>query len=251
MKPNLAIAPLFSLMCFVASGPAQAQTEAEFVQAFSGEWQVLDDVYSADGQTCRITLGTDTTDAGYGIAAQNCAFELEGLTAWRIVEGQLILVGGENQVAALGGSQRRVSGNSSIGAPIIMDRVGQGQPADAIAAAVAATGCYYLGFTNTCVDEVQLEKPTPSADGRGASITVLVNLNARVEARDEADILGVIPANSCVIVDACTAAVDGVWCRAQFGEERGWLKKLALRQEKWPVVTFVNQCTAPAVQAAE
>jgi SH3-like domain-containing protein len=81
-----------------------------------------------------------------------------------------------------------------------------------------------------------------AGDGSGARINVLVNLNARVEARDGAGILGVVPANTCIVADVCQEASDGVWCRARFGEDFGWLKKVALRQERWPVLTFTNQC---------
>ena len=150
---------------------------------------------------------------------------------------------GSDIVSTLGGNQQRMSGTTAIGAPIILERVEESELVAQIRAARAASGCHYLGFTNNCADDAQLSKPIMAGDGSGARISVLVNLNARVEARDDAAILGVVPANSCIVTDVCQEASDGIWCRARFGEYLGWLKKVALRQERWPVVTFVNQCT--------
>ncbi|HHX89670.1 MAG TPA: hypothetical protein GX700_07850, partial [Paracoccus sp.] len=61
--------------------------------------------------------------------------------------------------------------------------------------------------------------------------------------RDSAEI-GTIPAGTCVRVDQCLNASDGLWCRAWFGETLGWLGKTALRQNEWPVVTYRAGCTA-------
>ena len=140
----------------------------------------------------------------------------------------------------------RMSGDSAIGAPVVLDRAGANAVVEQVAAARQATGCYYLGFTNTCADEAQLAKPTIGGDGSPIQINIMVNLNARIEARDDAEVIGVVPANSCVVADTCVDTRDGVWCRATFGEQAGWLKKIALRQQTWPVITFVNQCTAPS-----
>lgn len=219
-----------------------AQTEQEFVEVLAGDWQVFDDVYAVDGKKCRITLKTEKVETDYALGIESCGLELGMLTAWRIVEGQLALVADGGVIALLGGNQFRMSGNSNIGAPVILDRAGENASMQSIAQARQSSGCYYLGFTNTCVDEAQLGKPQVPADGSAASIGVLVNLNVRVEAREDAEVAGVVPANSCIVTDACSEAADGVWCRARFGESTGWLKKLALRQERWPVVTFVNQC---------
>lgn len=221
-----------------------AQSEEEFVKALVGEWEVVDDTYALDGKNCHITLGETKTEADYSLTVKSCELELGMLTSWRIVSGQLMLMADGVAVAALGGNEQRMSGDSNIGAPIILDRAGRPGLMDRILKAREASGCYYLGFSKTCIDEAQLAKPAVSPDGSAASIGVLVNLNVREEARDSADVVGVVPANSCVVVEVCTTASDGVWCRARFGETGGWLKKLALRQERWPVVTFVNQCEA-------
>lgn len=52
----------------------------------------------------------------------------------------------------------------------------------------------------------------------------------------------VVPINSCVATSTCVTASDGIWCRAEFGDSAGWLRKLAIRQNRWPVVTFQNGC---------
>lgn len=221
---------------------AQAQTDQEFVDVLTGEWAVHDDMYAVDGKMCRITLGSDKTGDDYALSLDSCGLELGMLTSWRLVDGQLMLVADGVGIALLGGNQFRMSGNSNIGAPVIMDRAGENQSMANILKARDASGCYYLGFTSTCVDDAQLAKPTVPGDGSPARIGVLVNLNVRAEARDDAGVLGVVPANSCIVTEVCATTADGVWCRAAFGEASGWLKKLALRQERWPVVTFVNQC---------
>ncbi|MFD2648831.1 hypothetical protein ACFSX5_13660 [Devosia albogilva] len=232
-----------AVLSLTLNGGALAQAEADFVAAFAGDWQVVDDLYGVDGKTCSITLSDEGTDGVYGLTSSNCNLELSGLTGWRITEGQMVLLAGEQEVAALGGNQGRMSGNSAIGAPIILDRAGDNQLASEVTAALESSGCYYLGFTSVCADDAQLSKPKISNDGSPANISVLVNLNARVEARDDADVLGVVPAGSCIVTDICMDAADGAWCRASFGDQQGWLKKVALRQQTWPVITFVNQCT--------
>lgn len=240
MKPIVILAA--ALYALALSGPALAQSEEEFVKAFAGDWDVFDDAYAVDGAHCRISLSDTAVDGGYALTVTSCALELGMLTSWRIIDNQLGLVADDTVVAALGGNQRRMSGDSNIGAPVILDRAGETGLIDQITKAREASGCYYLGFTTTCVDESQLAKPAIAPDGSPARIGVLVNLNVRAEARDDAEVLGVVPANSCIVTEACATAVDGVWCKARFDDTPGWLKKLALRQERWPVVTFVNQC---------
>jgi SH3-like domain-containing protein len=103
---------------------------------------------------------------------------------------------------------------------------------------VRASGCFYSGFTSSCAPANEIGKPAAEAP----SLKVLVNLNVRNEARDDAAVLGVIPASSCITAEVCLNAADGPWCRAQFDGKTGWFRKLALRQNRWPVVTFFNAC---------
>ncbi len=224
------------------AAPASAQSEQDFVTALVGDWAVYDDAYSVAGKTCQVTLKPDANENGYALTTSDCRLEIADLTSWRIANQQLVLAIGPTQIAALGGNQIRMSGDTGIGAPLILDRIGANALVAAITKAREASGCFYLGFSTTCADDAQLQKPVATADGAAPRLGIAVNLNVRDEARDTADVIGVVPANSCIIAETCVNAVDGVWCRAQFGEVKGWLKKLALRQDKWPIVTFVNQC---------
>jgi SH3-like domain-containing protein len=77
------------------------------------------------------------------------------------------------------------------------------------------------------VDAAQAAPPA----SEGASVQVLVNLNVRAEARDDAEVVGVVPSQTCVTTELCLTATDGAWCCAKFGERTGWMRKLALRQK--------------------
>ena len=105
-----------------------------------------------------------------------------------------------------------------------------------------ARGCFYLGFSSKCAPEAELANPFSTTPEAQKKVSVVVNLNVRSEARDDAGIIGIIPQNSCVTVERCLTASDGVWCQANFGDKNGWVRKLALRQNTWPIVTFTNGC---------
>lgn len=239
---RIKILSAFALLgAFFATGAA-AQSEADFVAAFAGEWRIHDEAFAQGVQICRITL-TDQAEAGrYKLDKQTCGGDITAVTAWGISEGQMALFAGEEVAVTLGGTQRRMSGATKSGGAVVLDRVGVAGIADQLQAARQAAGCYYLGFTNRCAVEADLAKPSEPGADQPARVNVIVNLNARAEARDDASVIGVIPVNSCVATSACVTASDGVWCRAEFGERAGWLRKLAVRQNRWPVVTFVNQC---------
>lgn len=219
---------------------AAAQSEADFIKAFAGEWQIYDDAFATNAQNCRLTLLTDADTDRYKLENRSCSGELATVSRWGIADGQMVILAGTDIIATLGGSQHRMSGTSKAGRPLVLERVAAAAIVTPLHAAYTASGCYYLGFSDRCAPESELAKP--SAQDGNARINVVVNLNARAEAREDANIIGVVPANSCVVTDTCITASDGVWCRAQFGDRSGWLRKLALRQNRWPVVTFVNQC---------
>ena len=187
---------------------AAAQSEADFVKVFAGAWQVYDDIYAVDGKPCQIDLTTDAADDGHKLTPTSCGLELGELTGWKIVDKHLVLMAGSDTIAVLGGNQHRVSGDSNIGAPIILDRVGDKGLMDHSEAAHKASGCYPVGFTNTCADDGQLAKPSVPTDGSGARVNVLVNLTARAQARDDADAIGIVPANTCVDTNACVETAD-------------------------------------------
>ncbi len=238
------------LSVFVAAGAvsaacataASAQSESEFIAAFSGEWRVHDEAFAQGVQICRITLRGEAEAGRYKLDRTTCGGELAGVSSWGIADGQMALFAGEGVVVTLGGTQRRMSGATKSGAPVIIEKANISGIAEQLQAAHRASGCYYLGFTDRCAAEADLAKPAAAGAGQPARVNVIVNLNTRAEARDDAGVIGVVPANSCVAINACVTASDGVWCQAEFGDRVGWLRKLAIRQDRWPVVTFVNQC---------
>lgn len=235
----LSILALAGAFC---AADASAQTEAEFVAAFAGEWRIHDEAFAQGVQICRLTLRSEAEEGRYKLDRATCGGELSDVSSWGIADGQMAFFTGEEVAVTLGGTQRRMSGNTKSGAPVILERAGATGPAEQLQAARQAAGCYYLGFTNRCATEADLAKPAQAGTGEPARVNVIVNLNVRAEARDDAGVIGVIPANSCVSTSVCATASDGVWCRAEFGDRNGWLRKLALRQNRWPVVTFLNQC---------
>lgn len=222
---------------------ASAQTEADFVAAFSGDWQIYDEGFAQGVQICRLTLRGEAVEGRYKLDRATCGGELAGVSGWGIAGGQMALFAdGAEPVVTLGGTQRRMSGNTKSGAPVILERAGAGGAAEQLQAAYRASGCYYLGFTNRCAAEADLAKPAAASQEAPARVKVIVNLNVRAEARDDANVIGVVPINSCVATSPCVTASDGVWCRAEFGDRAGWLRKLAVRQDRWPVITFLNAC---------
>src|SRR5690606_38231607 len=74
----------------IIHSPAAAQTEAEFIEAFAGDWQIYDDSYG-DGGRCQISLSGERDETGLTLTTKSCALELGEITHWEIVEGQLAL----------------------------------------------------------------------------------------------------------------------------------------------------------------
>lgn len=241
----LAAAAAIFAVAGVAASPASAQTEAEFIAAFAGEWQVYDETLAEGGERCRLTLQTEAQNDAYRLENSACGAELAEVSQWRILNSQMTLLDDTGVVVSLGGNQRRMTGTAQSGTPVILERIGGETEARALQALRQARGCYYLGFTAQCASEAELEKPTASDDGE-IRINVRVNLNVRAEARNDANVIGILPADTCIVADTCTRASDGVWCRAAFGEQTGWVRKTVIRQERWPVVTFLNECPSPA-----
>lgn len=242
MRAKLVGAVTLCVAAFLAAGQAIAQSEADFVKAFAGQWQIVDSRFTTDAGLCRVTLNQGKVDGRYQVQTSGCSGEAGLVTSWSLKDGQMGLSDAGNvELARLGGNQKRMSGNTAAGTPMILERSGVAGPADILQAAQRQYGCFFAGFTDKCAPDEQLGKP----QGETPSLNVLVNLNVRSEARDDAGVVGVVPANTCIAADLCLTATDGVWCRAKFDERTGWLRKLALRQNRWPVVTFTNGCTPP------
>ena len=110
----------------------------------------------------------------------------------------------------------------------------------AIRAALSKYKCYYRGFTNICATETDLQLPT-FAEESPTAVRTLVNLNVRNQPRADAAVLGVVPRETQLNVNQCLIASDGLWCRGNFSGKTGWFTRSALRDETWPILTFVPQ----------
>ncbi|GHA18808.1 hypothetical protein GCM10007989_12670 [Devosia pacifica] len=222
--------------------PAHAQSEAQFVTVFAGDWKIFDPAFSQNGEVCSVALGGEAQNGTYPIMTQDCTGLPARFASWKIAEGQLVLSAEDGKaLAALGGTQRRMSGTSADGDYFIIERADGGDgSAQALAAATRASGCYYLGTSSVCAAPEQLAPP--EAAGQGPQIRSLANVNIRAEARADAGVIGVAEANTCLPVSQCALASDGAWCEIQLGELSGWLRQRAIRQGQWPVVTFLNEC---------
>jgi hypothetical protein len=220
---------------------AHAQSEAEFVTAFAGKWQALDPAASDGSGICTLTFETLSADGTYSASTADCRGVLSSLKRWSIQNGQLVLMTEESSILArLGGNQKRMTGEAVNSTHIVIERDGGDGSANLLQSALNASGCFYLGYTSNCA--VAADEAKPEFTGGTANINVLVDLNARTEARADAPILGVVKQGTCLRVDRCVLSSDGAWCRAPFGQANGWVKKLSLRQNRWPVITFTNQC---------
>jgi hypothetical protein len=230
-----------ALLSGLLPGVALAQTPGEFQAAFSGTWQALD-ASRGNGGICTITLSDSPLAAGLSASQSHCAAPLDTIAAWSIVDGQLSLASAQgSSIGRLGGNQRRMTGDLADGSHLIIERGGGDGTAVRLQSALTAAGCFFLGYSDRCAGADA--DTSPRLSGGQGSIKVLVDLNARSEARPDAPVLGMVPQGSCLAVNLCTTASDGPWCRAAFaGGEQGWVKKLDIRQDRWPVVTYENQC---------
>ena len=217
----------------LAVGKAYAQDRAAFVQAFAGEWRSLSGNFTENGQRCFIELS-----AGDGstlpIQNRDCGKELAGLASWEIDDGQIVLFDGDaREVARLGGNQRQIHGATGNGNAVIFDRASG-------PFAFGERGCVFVGYTDRCA--LPEELGTPRVDGDGADIEVLTNSNIRSSASAAGQVVGVVPPNTCMPVDRCTAGPDGAWCRARVDGQTGWIKKQDVRLGQYPTVMFKNGC---------
>lgn len=229
---------------FALSQPVLAQSEEDFVGAFSDIWLSHDRLWRQGDGPCELMLTAEKNMAGPGYrgVALNCAQDLAAFTHWVVVANQIVLRNDSADILVLGGNLDRMTGEVLSGKPVVLDRRGTLTGTD-IAAARGASGCFYKGFSSTCVDDSEIAPPdAPQADGPAVSVNVLVRLNVRAEPRDDAPVIGELSPGACIATEACITAADGTWCSALFGETKGWLAKLAIRQDRWAVTTFENSC---------
>lgn len=239
-----------TLMAAFAGAGAQSQqasAEAQFVETFSGDWYSFDP-RSSDAGTCLIKLSPDATAAGavdYAATTSGCSNPLGTVTSWRIIGGQIRLFAGDtgSELAALGGNQFRITGTITSGAgAVILERATGDASSRAISQAISTYKCIFRGATDTCATADDLTQVSFSGDTPPA-IQTLVNLTVRDQPRADAPSVGVVPRDTVVTVEQCLTTSDGVWCAARFGDTLGWFTRTALRQQTWPVLTFVAVTT--------
>lgn len=241
MRKLARMALLASILVSMTSLPVSAQSEADFVAAFSGKWQSLDPAISS-GSACRLTLATARNGKTYQLSAEGCGGVLSTAAGWGIFDEQLGLADASGTVLArLGGNQTRMSGQTASGATIIFERAAS----DTVAIStgpIADSECVYFGYTASCASRQDREMPVVSGSQDMGHVAVLVRLNARAEARPDAPVQATIPAGTCVVVDQCTKATDGNWCRAKISNFTGWIRQETVRQGRWPVLAYAPGC---------
>jgi len=219
--------------------PSVAQATNAVAQAFAGDWITYDQRHAAQGQ-CILSFSATGQDALYPIKPQNCINQLANIRGWTLKNNQLIFVDDKKTpLAAVGGNQQRISGTFlQSGMPLILEKAALAQQ---ITASRKAIRCSYLGYGQTCAKPRQFAPPAMGTDGT-ADIKALVNLNVRNEPRNNATVKAILKPESCVKATFCSLASDGLWCRIKLKDGIGWIKKQAVRQKQWPILTFVNGC---------
>ncbi|WP_062118978.1 SH3 domain-containing protein [Aureimonas sp. AU40] len=241
-------AALIAVGAVTLAAPAFAQSESDFVKAFSGEWQTLDPALSAGG-ACQVALQTAPSEGSYQLQTSHCGGALSGLSKWKIVDNQLGFLSADGAILArLGGNQNRVSGQLANGSTVVLERLAPGSAASAAAVTTGRNGCVFYGYTASCAKSEARQSPMPSGSDEKARASVLVQLNARAEARPDAPVVATIPAGTCVVIDQCTTASDGNWCRASISNFSGWIRQQAMRGNRWPVLTYAPGCASPQAQ---
>lgn len=239
------------LLC--VSGPVSAQTRTAYLEAFSGQWVVFDPTYSTSPAPCSLELTAEIELKGVvdesqlrpTVAVHNCVAPLDAARAWDILDGQLALYSAENVlITRLGGDQSRVTGDLEGGfRSVVLERAAGGVGNGQFSKALRKHRCIYKGFSSECASKEELALPVfADAGGVVASIGILVNLTVREHPRASARSVGTLSQGTCLKVNFCTTASDGIWCRARFGEASGWVTKTTLRQGEWPILTFSNIC---------
>lgn len=215
---------------------ALAQSQAEFVAAFSGDWMIFDPIYG-DRERCLVSLGTFKKGERYTANTVNCQEPVSSITSWTIADSQLHFFTADGVLMVrLGGNQRRLSGETFEDAGIVMERPGAFQPS-------AEPNCVYRGYATDCATDQDLRKPIETSDlSQEAPVRVLVKLNLRREPRPDAEILSQLSPQVCVQINQCLTASDGNWCKASVDSQSGWIVQEAIRQDKWRTLTFAPGC---------
>ncbi|SEP13640.1 Protease inhibitor Inh [Salinihabitans flavidus] len=228
---------------------AEAQSRADLIEAFSGDWFIFDSARGTGSSACQLSLGTQPTaeDGPMPLSQRHCTAPLTDVAVWDVQQGQLVFVDeAGTPLAQLGGNQRRLTGNlAPDGEGVVVERAnGDGSNLE-IAQAVQKYRCFFLGVSSDCASEEDLKAPEfpQEAEQQTASIETLGNVVARSQPRRDSSQVGTIPGNTCIQVDQCLVASDGLWCRAGFGDTTAWIARNAVRQGEWPIITFRSDCT--------
>nr|WP_321456958.1 hypothetical protein [uncultured Cohaesibacter sp.] len=223
-----------------AEGSAVAQTSNAVAKAFAGDWITYDRNF-ADQKSCEFSFSDKNAGEVYPIKQTGCIGALANIIGWRIQNNQLVFISKENSAVALvGGNQERLSGmilQSKL--PVIFERK---EVAQKIEAARKSIKCSYIGYSQACAEPRDFTPPAATI-GNPSPIQILVNLNARMEPRNNASIKTVLKPNACVSAEVCTVASDGLWCKVKTENGDAWIKKQTVRQQRWPVITFKNGCS--------
>lgn len=223
----------------LGASQAFAQSETEFVKAFSGEWYVFDSSFRSNGQTCSITLSQEKNAQALEASTEGCTEPLGAIETWKIVDGRILLSKEDELIAAMGGNQFRVTGElANTDRTAVMERAAGDGNSKKIAAALSKHKCYFVGFTQVCAETEMLRLPDIDDEVGHVTVETLVNLNARALPRRDAAIVGNVATGTEVKLNQCLTASDGNWCRARVGDTSIWLAMTALRMEEWPIVTF-------------
>ena len=223
----------------LVAGQAFAQSETDFVKAFSGKWYVFDSSFKSNGQTCSITLSQQKSAQALDASTDGCSEPLNAIETWEIVDGRILLSKEGEQIAAMGGNQFRVTGElPNTDRSVVMERAEGDGNSKKIAAALSKHKCYFVGFTQVCAETEMLRLPEIADEVGHVTVETLVNLNARALPRRDAAIVGNVAPGTEVKLNQCLTASDGNWCRARVGDTAIWLAMTALRMEEWPIVTF-------------
>lgn len=229
-------AAIFLLALCILPRTSLAQSQAEFVAAFSGDWLIFDPVYG-DQEPCKVSLGTYKQGELYAANTTNCQEPISNITDWTIADNQLLFFAADRVLLVrLGGNQRRISGETLEDAGIVMERPGSFQTA-------TEPNCVYRGYTTDCATDQDLRKPIETSElSKEAQVRVLVNLNVRREPRPDAEILSQLAPQACVQITQCLTASDGNWCKASVDNQSGWIVQEAIRQRQWRTLTFAPGC---------
>lgn len=244
-----------ALIFMAAFGQAAvAQTRAELVSAFSGEWFVFEPSQASGSNPCQITLTSDSASEGTTMQSDSagCADTLSSLTTWDVQDGRLVFFAADGaRLAEMGGTQRRLTGTlDPSGLGVVAERSSGDGANVALANAIQRHRCFYLGVTDKCASEADLAAPVFSdEDPPLAMVETLGTLVARSQPRRDAPEAGKIPQGTCVRVNQCLVATDGTWCRARFGDVSVWLARNAVRQNEWPIITYRTGCTEAEAEA--